>query len=317
MAQATDAIQQELTPLRLSRVFHARRETVFKAWSSAECVKRWFSPETFTIPNARIELRVGGPFELNMLAPTGEEHLIRGRFVEIAPQRRLVIDMQISDGNGTPLFDAYTEVDFADALGGTRMDVVQTYTLRDASVAWMVKGAPDGWRSTLDKLEKEVVRMQGGAEMNLRSVAHASFRVERTYEAPVARVWRALTDETAKAKWFSGTPGRWQLLERRMDVRVGGTERLKGRWEGGVVSTFDATYHDVIADERLVYSYVMHLDDKKISVSLATMQLKAENNRTTLMVTEQGAFLDGYDDAGSREHGTGFLLDALGASLQE
>jgi uncharacterized protein YndB with AHSA1/START domain len=153
-------------------------------------VKRWFSPETFTIPNARIELRVGGPFELNMLAPIGEEHLIRGRFVEIAPQRRLVIDMQISDRNGTLLFDAYTEVDFADELGGTRMDVVQTYTLRDASVAWMVKGAPDGWRSTLDKLEKEVVRMQGGAGMNLRSVVHASFRVERTYQAPVARVWR-------------------------------------------------------------------------------------------------------------------------------
>jgi hypothetical protein len=37
--------------------------------------------------------------------------------------------------------------------------------------------------------------------------------------------------------------------------------------------------------------------------------------QTTLMVTEQSAFLDGYDDAGSREHGTGLLLDALGASL--
>jgi hypothetical protein len=36
-----------------------------------------------------------------------------------------------------------------------------------------------------------------------------------------------------------------------------------------------------------------------------------------LMVSEQGAFLDGYDDAGSREHGTGYLLDRLGASLNE
>ena len=133
----------------------------------------------------------------------------------------------------------------------------------------------------------------------------------------MARVWRALTDETAKAKWFSGTPGRWELLERHMDVRVGGTERVRGRWEGGVVSTFDATYHDVIVNERLVYSYVMHRDDKKISVSRATMQMKADSGKTTLTVTEQGAFLDGYDDAGSREHGTGFLLDALGASLLE
>jgi hypothetical protein len=61
----------------------------------------------------------------------------------------------------------------------------------------------------------------------------------------------------------------------------------------------------------------MHLDGKKISVSLATMQLTAKGGRTTLTVTEQGAFLDGYDDAGSRERGTAHLLDALGAALKE
>jgi len=60
----------------------------------------------------------------------------------------------------------------------------------------------------------------------------------------------------------------------------------------------------------------MWLDEMKISVSLATMQMMpAGPGRTTLKVTEQGAFLDGYDDAGSRERGTGFLLDKLGASL--
>ena len=101
-----------------------------------------------------------------------------------------------------------------------------------------------------------------------------------------------------------------------MDVREGGTERLKGRWEGGMVSSFDAIYHDVVPQERLVYSYTMHLNERKISVSLATIELRAESGRTTVRVTEQGAFLDGYDDAGSREHGTGLLLDALGASLR-
>jgi hypothetical protein len=46
------------------------------------------------------------------------------------------------------------------------------------------------------------------------------------------------------------------------------------------------------------------------------MELKPEGAGTKLTVTEQGAFLDGYDDAGSREHGTGLLLDKLGASLR-
>jgi uncharacterized protein YndB with AHSA1/START domain len=319
MSQASeskdDAAVQQPPPLRLSRVFHARRETVFKAWSSADHVKRWFSPDTFTVSDAKVQMHVGGPFEVCMRSLAGEEHWIRGRFIEIAPRTRLVIDMNIADSSGKPLFRALTEVDFSDALGGTRMDLVQTYTLIDPSMAWMVAGAPDGWRTTLDKLEREVVRLQDGADTGNRSVAHATFHLERSYDAPVTRVWKALTDEAAKQKWFGGTPGSWELLERHMDVRVGGREWLKGRWEGGMVSTFEAIYHDVIPNQRLVYSYEMHLDDKKISVSLATLQLKAADGKTTLMVTEQGAFLDGYDDAGSREHGTGHLLDALGASL--
>jgi uncharacterized protein YndB with AHSA1/START domain len=166
----TEAPVQQPTPLRLSRVLHARRETVFKAWSSAEHVKRWFSPETFTVPDAKVELRVGGPFELSMRSPTGEEHWIRGTFLEVTPQTRPVIDMRITDRAGKPLFRAHTEVELSDAPCGTQIDLVQTYTLLDPSVAWMVAGAPDGWRSTLDKLEKEVGRMQGGAETGVRTV---------------------------------------------------------------------------------------------------------------------------------------------------
>ena len=321
MAPKTEAKLETATerpvPLRLSRIFHAPRETVFRAWSSSEHVKRWFCPETFTVPDADVQMRVGGPFNLCMRSPAGEEHVIRGSFTEVMPHTRLVIEMRITDSAKRPLFDARTEVDFSDALGGTQMDLVQTYTLIDPSAAWMVAGAPEGWRTTLDKLEREVVRMQGGTTTGVRSVVHATFHLKRSYDAPVARVWKALTDDAAKQKWFGGAPGRWEVLERSMDVRVGGSERLSGRWEGGLISTFDAVYHDVVPNERLVYSYQMHLNDKKISVSLATLQLKSEGGRTTLMVTEQGAFLDGYDDAGSRERGTNQLLDMLGASLSD
>jgi uncharacterized protein YndB with AHSA1/START domain len=99
-------------------------------------------------------------------------------------------------------------------------------------------------------------------------------------------------------------------------VRPGDRERVQGRWETGVVSTFDAVYQDVVADERIVYAYEMHLDERKLSVSLATLELKHADAGTRLVMTEQGAFLDGYDDAGSREHGSNFLLDALGISLK-
>ena len=319
-ASTTDkgAAAQQPPPLKLSRIFDARPETVFKAWSTAEHVSRWFCPETVTISEAHVEMKVGGPFDVCMRMSSGEEHWNRGIFVEITPHSRLVIDMHAIGFDGQPLFRAYTEIAFSDAPGGTKMDVTQTYTFIDpVAAAPMVGGAPEGWRTTLDKLEAEIVRMSGGTEAGVRSAVHATFHLERVYDASVGRVWRALTDQTAKAKWFGGPPGTLELIERHMDVRPGGTERLKGRWESGRVSTFDAAYYDVIEGERLVYAYEMHMNEQKISVSLATMQLKTEGAKTRLMVTEQGAFLDGYDDAGSREHGTGELLDRLGASLKD
>lgn len=305
-------------PLRLSRVFRAPRETVFAAWTAAERVARWFAPEPCLAADVRVEPHPGGPFELSMVLPSGARHRVRGTFAEVTPGRRLVIDMRVTDDAGALLFTAVTEIDFRDDLPGTRIDVVQSYTVADATAApAMIAGAGEGWRVTLEQLEREVVAPVPMLDEGRRSVVHGAFSLERIYEAPAARVWKALTDEKAKAQWFGGAAGHWELLERHMDVRVGGSERLKGRWEGGAVSTFDAVYHDVVPGERLVYSYVMHIDDRKISVSLATLQLHAGGAGTTLKVHEHGAFLDGYDDAGSREHGTGLLLDALGASLAD
>ena len=305
-------------PLRISRTFHASREVVFAAWSTADAIKRWFYPANCTIAEAKVEFRVGGTFEARMLGPEGIDHWTRGTFVEITPHERLALDLHVSDGAGKALFGAWTEVNFAEVLGGTRMDVVQTYTFGSpAEAEWATALAHRGWSETLDRLEAELRNLHsgGGAE---RSVVHAIFSLERTYEAPAERVYRAFADQAAKSKWFSGDDGRWKLLERNMDFRAGGRERLSGRWEGGVVSTFDAVYLDIIPNQRIIYTYEMHLDARKISVSLATLEFRALDARHTILkVTEQGAFLDGYDDAGSREHGTGMLLDRLGKSLAD
>ncbi|HEX3663817.1 MAG TPA: SRPBCC family protein [Rhizomicrobium sp.] len=303
-------------PLKISRQMQAPREIVFRAWSSADHIKRWFAPSNCTVPEAEVDMRVGGVFAVRMCGPEGMDHWSRGTFVEVSPNDRLVLDLQVSDGNGRALFNACTEVNFVDVPGGTRMDITQTYTFHGpAEAEWAVALAPQGWSQTLDKLEAELTRMWSKSELK-RPAVHATFTIERTYDAPAERVFQAFSDAAAKSKWFSGEEGRWQLLERTMDFRAGGRERLSGKWEGGVTSTFDAVYHDVVPNERIIYTYEMRLDGRKISVSLATIQMKrAGANRTALTVTEQGVFLDGYEDAGSREIGTGFLLDRLGASL--
>ena len=181
----TSSVQPE--PLRLSRLLHAPRETVFRAWSEARHVKAWFAPEGFIVPDATVEMREGGRFDLSMRSPRGEEHWIRGRVLEVTPNERLVIGMRITDAAGKALFDAHTAVTLADALGGTRLDVEQRYTLIDPGAGWMVQGAPHGWASTLDKLEAEVLRMRGARSRRAaRSPMAASI-----WNAPMKRRWSA------------------------------------------------------------------------------------------------------------------------------
>ena len=207
-----------------------------------------------------------------MRAPDGVEHWTRGIFSEIAPPSRLVLDLKVSDAAGRFLFRALTEVSFFGEKGATRMDVVQTYAFEDPAQAGpMVKGAPVGCAETLDKLQAELVRMQQ-PEADDRSVVHATFTLERTYDAPVAKVFEALSDVIAKSKWFAGD-SQWQVVERNMDFRVGGREVLEGRWEGGAQTKFDAIYFDIAPNERILYAYDMYQNGRKLSVSLATMQL--------------------------------------------
>jgi uncharacterized protein YndB with AHSA1/START domain len=151
--------------------------------------------------------------------------------------------------------------------------------------------------------------------MSARSATHGTFAIERVYDSSPARVFNAWAEPAAKARWFVG-PTDWQLLERSIDFRVGGKERLSGRKGSGIVSTFDAVYHDIVPDRRIIYCYDMRLDDAHISASLATIELHPAGAGTRLVFTEQAVFLDGYDDSGSRERGTRILLEQLGGELQ-
>jgi len=152
--------------------------------------------------------------------------------------------------------------------------------------------------------------------MSERSTSHATFVIERTYDASPARVFNAWSDPQAKARWFVG-PDEWQSSDHDLDFRVGGREHVSGRPPGGPIHSFDARYQDIVRDRRIIYTYDMHMDTTRISVSLATVELEPAGAGTRLIFTEQSVFLDGADTAAKREHGTRALLDNLDAALRQ
>ena len=140
-----------------------------------------------------------------------------------------------------------------------------------------------------------------------------SIVVRREFGAPAAKVWQAMTEPDHLRRWL-GNPG-FPLTTCEMDVRVGGRDRLLGKFVDGSESRFEAQYFDVVPEKRLVYAYDMYWQERKISVSLASVEFVLAGKGTRLVLTEQHAFLDGYEDAGSRERGTRNLMDNLQVAL--
>jgi uncharacterized protein YndB with AHSA1/START domain len=147
-----------------------------------------------------------------------------------------------------------------------------------------------------------------------RSIEHASFVLERSYDASPAEVFAAWADPAVKARWFAG-PEDWEGVAHELDFRVGGRELSSEGPRGGPRHVFRAIYWDIVPNERIVYTYEMLRDETRISVSLTTVDLKPEGDGTRLVLTEYGAFFDGLEPAELRSQGTGSLLDALAHQL--
>ncbi|MGZ3505383.1 MAG: SRPBCC family protein, partial [Vulcanimicrobiaceae bacterium] len=151
-----------------------------------------------------------------------------------------------------------------------------------------------------------------------RSTTHAMFTIERLYRAVPERVFAAWSHKSAKAQWFVGG-GEWQELQREDDFRVGGAERLVGRWPDGTFTDFRSRYEEIVPGKRIIFTCHMRSNDTPISVSLATVEFGPFDGGTTLTYTEQLTCLDGFEDIGGkgREHGTRSHLERLAIYLNE
>lgn len=151
--------------------------------------------------------------------------------------------------------------------------------------------------------------------MTKRSTTHATFVIERDYAAAPAKVFDAFANPKSKIKWFGG-PDDWEKSNYKLDFRVGGKESISGGPPGGTHHAYNAEIWDIVENQRIMISYEMHLDAIRISVSLGTTEIRPHGNGTKLIYTEQGAYLDGYEDGGGREHGTQELFNQLDKFLK-
>jgi uncharacterized protein YndB with AHSA1/START domain len=132
----------------ITRVFDASRERVFRAWTDPDEVAAWYGPEHFDTPRERIriDLRVGGRYELTMVQRDGgAEFTIGFDIIELVEPALIVLrsDPMPEMGMHEPTI---TRIELHDHGAKTRM------TLTDGPYPAGGGHAETGWNSAFDKL---------------------------------------------------------------------------------------------------------------------------------------------------------------------
>jgi uncharacterized protein YndB with AHSA1/START domain len=134
-------------PLRISRVFPCDRETVFRAWTEPEQLRRWSCPPAATIADAQVDLVVGGRFRLVMDGPAGARYTAFGTYREIAPPERLVYTWDWEEPEQA-MGETVVTVEFRDLGGSTEIVLThEGFPNEDAAA-----GHSQGWGLCLDQL---------------------------------------------------------------------------------------------------------------------------------------------------------------------
>jgi uncharacterized protein YndB with AHSA1/START domain len=137
----------------ITRVFDAPREEVFKAWTDPDQVAAWFGPDGFDTPRekVRIDLRVGGRYELTMvMRDGGAQYPIGYDIVELVEPELLVLrsDPMPEAGMHEP---TVVRIELHDHGEKTRM------TLTDGPLPAAGRDhAERGWQAAIDKLAERV-----------------------------------------------------------------------------------------------------------------------------------------------------------------
>lgn len=161
----TNAFAHHFDPaldLSFDRIVDVSPELIWKAWTTPDLIKRWFTPAPWTTIACEIDLRPGGKFQTMMRSPEGMEFPNLGCYLEVIENRRLVWTSALGPGYrpvaAAPGLLAITAMIALEPHGnGTKYSAFAIHSNPEDKARHEAMGFREGWGKALDQLV-EVVR---------------------------------------------------------------------------------------------------------------------------------------------------------------
>jgi len=145
------------TQILVTREFDAPRHLVYRAWTTPELIRRWWSGDRGEVTVAEVDLRVGGTWRYVMTANGGFEVAFHGEYREIVPNERIV-STEVYEG--MPDGEAVETLTFTERDGRTTLSILVQHASREDRDAHIDSGMEGGMQEAMDHLEQVAVSLR-------------------------------------------------------------------------------------------------------------------------------------------------------------
>jgi uncharacterized protein YndB with AHSA1/START domain len=141
----------------VTREFDAPPHLVYRAWTTPELVRRWWTGGQDVVTRIEIDLRPGGAWRYAMVEDGGVAVVFSGEYREVLPDQRLVYTEVRQDRPGV---QALTTVTFTPAAGGRTIVSMTVRYDRQQDRDVHLKYMGDGLDDAMDQLEQVALTLR-------------------------------------------------------------------------------------------------------------------------------------------------------------
>ena len=161
MAAATSGTATVTLPaddqILITREFNAPAHLVYKAWTTPDLVRRWWSAKRGTVTIAEVDLRVGGAWRYVMVTDDGFEVAFHGEYREIVPNERIV-STEVYEG--MPEGEALNTLTLTEVDGRTTLTILAQHASKELRDAVIDSGMEAGMQDAMELLEQVAVSLR-------------------------------------------------------------------------------------------------------------------------------------------------------------
>lgn len=157
------------TQILITREFDAPKHLVYKAWTTPELIKRWWSGDRGKVTSAEVDLRVGGTWRYVMVVQCGSEFdgaevAFHGEYREIIPNERIV-STEVFEG--MPDAESVNTLTLTESNGRTTLEIVVQHQNQEHRDGHINSGMEDGMQEAMDHLEQVAISLRSSGSRRI------------------------------------------------------------------------------------------------------------------------------------------------------